>query len=101
MTGLPRLLGSVPEGPDASVLIGAELSTTPDTIVVLSNAIGVVFELGLSLTWAISRTPVATNAKIKKIAGPRALFCADFCAFFLRRFFALDRAVTTVQLWQV
>jgi hypothetical protein len=60
-------------------------------------AIGVVFELGPSLTWAISRTPVTTNAKIKKIAGPRALFCA----FFLRRFFALDRAVSTVQLWQV
>jgi hypothetical protein len=97
------LLGSVAEGTVAiaSVLIGAVLRSSPGAIVVLSNAIGVVFELGLSLTWAISRTPVATNAKIKKIAGPRALFCADFCAFFLRRFFALDRAVTTVQLWQV
>jgi hypothetical protein len=49
----------------------------------------------------MSRTPVTTKAKIKKIAGPGALFCADFCAFFLRRFLALDRAVTTVQLWQV
>jgi hypothetical protein len=97
------LLGSVAEGTVAiaSVLIGAVLRSSPGAIVVLSNAIGVVFELGLSLTWAISRTPVATNAKIKKIAGPRALFCADFCAFFLRRFFALDRAVSTVQLWQV
>ena len=97
MTGLPRLLGSVPEVLVASVLIGAELISISGAIVVVSMPMGVVSEPGDFCIWEISNTPAATNMRIKKIAGPRALV-----PFALRRFFfAFARAFATIQLWQV